>query len=55
MTQYNSVNVKLHNSQLDKLGINNGAEVTLNISSNVIGNSLFIILNEANFAHKFCS
>ena len=44
MTQYNSVNVKLYNSQLDKLGIKNGAEVTLNISSNVIGNSLFIIL-----------
>ena len=32
MTQYNSLNVKLTNSQLNKLksGIRNGTEVTLN-------------------------
>ena len=40
MTQYNILNVKLSNSQLDKLksGIKNGTEVTLNLSSNVIDN-----------------
>ena len=34
MTHYNSLNVKLSNSQLNKLklGINNEAEVTLNLS-----------------------
>ena len=41
MTQYNTLNVKLPHSQLNKLksGIKNGTEVTLNLSSNVIGNS----------------
>ena len=41
MTQYKTLNVKLSNSQLDKLkfGIKDGAEVTLNLSSNLIGNS----------------
>ena len=41
MNQYNSVNVKLCNSQLNKskLGIENGAEVTLNLSSNVASDS----------------
>ena len=36
MTQYNTLNVKLSNSQFDKLksGINNGTEVNLEISSN---------------------
>ena len=36
MTQYNTLNVKLSNSQLNKLksGIKNGTEVTLNLSSN---------------------
>ena len=39
MTQYNTSNVKLSNSQLIKLksGIKNGTEVTLKISSNVAG------------------
>ena len=38
MTQYNTLNVKLANSQLNKLKseINNGTEVVLNFSSNVI-------------------
>ena len=33
MTQYNTLNIKLSNSQLNelKLGINNGTEVTLKI------------------------
>ena len=38
MTQYNTLNVKLSDSQLNKLksGIKNGTQVTLNISSNII-------------------
>ena len=41
MTQWNTLNLKLCNSQLSKFksGIKNGTEVTLNLSSNVIGNS----------------
>ena len=41
MTQYNTLNVKLSNSQLDKLksAIANEIEVTLNLSSNTIGDS----------------
>ena len=41
MTKYNTLNVKLSNAQLNKLKseITNGTEVTLNLSSNVIGNS----------------
>ena len=41
MTQYNTFNVKLYYSQLNKLkfGIKNGTEVTLKISSNVVGDS----------------
>ena len=50
MTQYNTLNVKLSNSQLNKLksAIKNGTEVTLNLSSNLIGNSN----GETNFPHK---
>ena len=41
MTQYNTFNVKLSNSQINKLrsGIKDGTEVTLKISSNVVGDS----------------
>ena len=41
MTQYNSLNVKLSNSQLNKLksAIKNKTEVVLRLSSNMIGNS----------------
>ena len=41
MTQYNSLNVKLSNSQLSKLksAIKNETDVVLRLSSNVIGNS----------------
>ena len=48
MTQYNSLNVKLSNSQLSKLksAIKNEAEVVLRLSSNMIGD------NETNFPHK---
>ena len=50
MTQYNTLNVKLSNSQLNKLksGIENGTEVTLKISSNVAGDSN----DENNFPRK---
>ena len=39
MTQYNTLNIKLSNLQLNKLKlvINNRTEVTLKISSNVVG------------------
>ena len=41
MTQYNSLNVKLSNSQLSKLksAIKNENDVVLRISSNMVGNS----------------
>ena len=41
MTQYNTLNLKLSNLRLDKLkvGIKNGTEVTLKISSNFVGDS----------------
>ena len=48
MTQYNSLNVKLSNSQLNKLksAVKNETEVVLRLSSNTIGD------NEANFPRK---
>ena len=41
MTQYNTLNEKLSNFQLDKLksGIRNVTQVTLNLSKNIICNS----------------
>ena len=41
MAQYNSLNVKLSNSQLNKLksAIKNETEVVLRLSSNMIGDS----------------
>ena len=41
MTQYNTLNVKLSHSQLNKLksGIKNGTQVTMNLSPNVVGES----------------
>ena len=50
MIQYNSLNVKLSNSQLNKLksGIKNNTEVTLKISSNVVRDSN----DENNFSHR---
>ena len=48
MIQYNTLNVKLSNSQLKlKPWIKNVTEVTLNLSSNVTGNSN----DESNFPH----
>ena len=40
MTQYITLNIKLSNSQLNKLKsrIKNGTKGTLNLSSNLIGN-----------------
>ena len=42
MTQFKSLNVKLSNSQLNKLkfGIKNDNEVNLKLSSNVVGDSI---------------
>ena len=48
MTQYNSLSVKLSNSQPNKLksAMKNEIEVVLRLSSNIIGN------NETNFSHE---
>ena len=50
MTQRNTLNVKLSNTQLNKLksGIKNGTKVTFKISSNVVSDSN----DEINFPHK---
>ena len=50
MNQYNTFNVKLSSSQLNKLksAIKKGRQVTLNLSSNIIGDSN----DENNFPHK---
>ena len=50
MTQYNPLNVKLSNSEPNKLksGMKTDTEVTLNISLNVIGNSN----DETNFPYN---
>ena len=54
MTKYNTVyckyNVKLFYSKLNKLksGIINGTQLTINLSSNVIGHAN----GETNFSHK---
>ena len=53
MTQYNSLNVKLSNSQLNKLksAIKNETEVILRLLSNMIGDSTY----DTNFPHKLCN
>ena len=40
ITQYNSVNLKLSNSQINKLksAVKNETEITLRLTSNMIGN-----------------
>ena len=50
MTQYNSLNIKLSNSKINKLKarIKNDPEVTLNLSSNLVGDSN----GETNFPYK---
>ena len=49
MTHYNSLNVKLSKSQLNRLksAVKNETEVVLRLSLNMIGD------NETNFPHKF--
>ena len=51
MTQYNSLNVKLSNSQLNKLksAAKNQTELVLRLSPNLIGDSN----DESNFAHYY--
>ena len=53
MTQYNSLNIKLLNSQLNKLksAIKNETEKVLRLSSNMVGNSD----DETNFPHNLLS
>ena len=50
MTQYNRLNAKLSNSQLNKLksAIKNEIDIVLRLSSNMIGNSE----DKTNFPHK---
>ena len=50
MTQYNSLNVKLSNSQLSKLksAIKNETDVVLRLPSNMVGNSN----DNTNFPHE---
>ena len=50
MTKYSTLNVKFSNSQFNELksGIENGTELTLNLSSNVIGD----YNDESNFPRK---
>ena len=50
MTQYNSLNVRLSNSQLNKLksAIEDGTKVVLRLSSNMIGDSD----DKINFPHE---
>ena len=50
MTQYNSLNVKLSNSQLSKLksAIKNENDIVLRLSSNMVGNSN----DNTNFPHE---
>ena len=50
MTQYNSLNVKLSNSQLNKLksDIKNETDVVLRVSSNMVSNSN----GNTNFPHE---
>ena len=50
MAQYNTLNVKLSNSQINKLKseIKNGTEITSKLSSNVVGDSN----DENNFPHE---
>ena len=50
MTQYNSLNVKLSNSQLNKLksSIKNETDIVLRISSSMVGNSN----DNTNFTHE---
>ena len=50
MTQYNTLNVKLSNSKINKLrsAMKNGTEVTLDLPSNFIRKSS----DETNFPHK---
>ena len=50
MTQYITLNIELPNSLLNRLksAIKNGAKVTLNLTSNVSGNSY----DKTNFPHE---
>ena len=53
MTQYDTLNVKLSNSQFNKLtsGMKNGTEATLKLSPDAVGD----VNEENNFPHKLFS
>ena len=51
MTDYNSLNVKLSNSHLNKskLALKNETEVVLTLSSNMIGNLMMKLIFKINY------
>ena len=54
MTQYNTLNVKFSDSKLNKVKSRTkyGAEVTLNLSSNLILIIILMIMDKTNFPRK---
>ena len=50
MTRYNTLNIKLSNTKLNKLksGIKNGTRITLDLSSNIVS-----VSNDETIIHKF--
>ena len=55
MTQYNTPNKKLYNSQLSKLksAIKNGTGVTLDLSSKILMMKIIFVINYSWLIHKF--
>ena len=51
MTQYNSLNVKLRNSQLNKLksAIKNETDVVLRLSSNMLATQMMKLISVINY------
>ena len=50
MTRYNTLNIKLSNTKLNKLksGIKNGTQITLDLSSNIVS-----VSSDETIIHKF--
>ena len=50
MTRYNTLNIKLSNTKLNKLksGIKNGTQITLDLSSNIVS-----VSSNETIIHKF--
>ena len=51
MNEYNTLNIRLSNSHLDKLksGIKDGTAVILNLSSNVVGELMMNLISHKNY------